>query len=74
MALSHQWAFCRVEASILWEVVGAHLSCKISPNGREAADDPRVEPDAIHGIKPNSVPRDEGHYTFRSTCVVSRFD
>src|SRR6266851_10391899 len=28
--------------------VGANLSCKISPNGSEAADDPRVERDAIH--------------------------
>jgi hypothetical protein len=48
----------------------AHLSCKISPNGSELANDPRVDRDAIHSIKPNSVPRDEGHYTFGSTCIV----
>jgi hypothetical protein len=59
---------------ILWDVVGAHLSLQLCPNGSEAADDPRVERDAIHGIKPNSVPRDEGHYTFGGTCIVSRFD
>jgi hypothetical protein len=35
---------------------------------------PPVERDAIHGIKPNSVPRDERHYTFGSTRIVSRFD
>ena len=56
--------------SILWDVVGAHLSCKISPNGSELANDPRVDRDAIHSIKPNSVPRDEGYYTFGSTCIV----
>src|SRR5260370_13732933 len=33
------------------DVVGAHLRCKISPNWSEAADDPRVERDAIHGRK-----------------------
>jgi hypothetical protein len=59
---------------ILLKVVGAHLSCKISPNGSEAAGDPRVERDAIHGIKPNSVSRDEGHDTFGSTCIISRLD
>jgi hypothetical protein len=63
-----------VERSILWDVVGAQLSSKISSNGSEAADDPGVERDAIHGIKPNSVLSDEGHYTFGSTCIVSRFD
>jgi hypothetical protein len=54
--------------------IGAHLSCKISPNWSEAADDPRGERDAIHGIKPNRVPRDEGYNTFGSTCLVSRCD
>jgi hypothetical protein len=62
------------KTSILWDVVGAHLSLQLCPNGSEAADDPRVECDAIHWIKPNSVARDEGHYTFGSTCIVSRFD
>jgi hypothetical protein len=62
------------KTSTLWDVVGAHLSLQLCPNGSEAADDPRVERDAIHWIKPNSVPRDEGHYTFGSTCIVSRFD
>jgi hypothetical protein len=62
------------KTSILWDVVGAHLSLQLRPNGSEAADDPRVERDAIHWIKLNSVPRDEGHYTFGSTCIVSRFD
>src|SRR5260370_20972443 len=59
--------------STLWDVIGAHLSCKISSNGSEAADNLRVERDAIHGIKPNGVPRDEGHYTFRSTRILSTF-
>jgi hypothetical protein len=63
-----------VETSILWDVVGAHLSLLLCSNGSEAADDPRVERDAIHWIKPNNVPRDEGHYTFGSTCIVSRLD
>jgi hypothetical protein len=49
-----------VEISILWDVVAAHLNCKINPNGIEASDDPRVERDSIHGIKPNS-----GHHTQR---------
>jgi hypothetical protein len=62
------------KTSILWNVVDAHLSLQLCPNGSEAAGDPRVERDAIHGIKPNSVPHDEGHYTFGSTCIVSRFD
>ena len=62
------------KTSILWYVAGAHLSLQLCPNGSEAADDPRVERDAIHWIKPNSVPRDEGHYTFGSTCIVFRFD
>ena len=55
------------KTSILWDVVGAHLSLQLCPNGSEAADDPRVERDAIHWIKPISVPRDEGHCTFGST-------
>jgi len=54
------------KTSILWDVVGAHLSLQLCPNGSEAADDPRVERDAIHWIKPNSVSRDQGHYTFSS--------
>jgi hypothetical protein len=62
------------KTSILWDVVGAHLSLQLCPNGSEAADDPRVECDAIHWIKPNSVPRDEGHYTFGRKCSVTRFD
>jgi hypothetical protein len=62
------------KTSILWDVVGAHLSLQLCPNGSEAADDPRVERDATHGIKPNRVPHDDGHYTLGSTCIVSRFD
>jgi hypothetical protein len=64
----------RIRSTFRYDVIGAHLSCKFSPNGSEAVNDPRVERDAIHGIKPNSVPRDEVHYTFGSTCIVSRFD
>ena len=60
--------------STLWNIVGAHLSLQHCPNGSEPADDPRVERNAIHGIKPNSVTRDEGHYTFGSAYIVSRFD
>jgi hypothetical protein len=60
--------------STLWNIVGTHLSLQLCPNGSEAADDPRVERDAIHWIKPNRVLSDEGHYTFGSTCIVSGCD
>jgi hypothetical protein len=60
--------------STLWGIAGTHLSLQLCPNGSEPANNPRVERDAIHGIKPNSIPGDEGHYTFGSTCIVSRFD
>jgi hypothetical protein len=39
-------------------IIGAHLSLQHCLNGSEPANDPRVERDAIHGIQPNSVPRD----------------
>jgi hypothetical protein len=48
--------------STFWDIVGAHLSLQLCPNGSEPANDPRIERDAIHGIKPNSIPGDEGHY------------
>jgi hypothetical protein len=60
--------------STLWKIVGAPLSLQLCANGSEPANDPRIERDPIHGIKSNSVPRDEVHYTFGSTCIVSRFD
>ena len=69
MQLMYSWI-----RSTLWNIVGSHLSLQLSPNGSETADDPRVERDAIHWIKPNPVLSDEGHYTFGSTCIVSRFD
>jgi hypothetical protein len=73
-ALADNAAYVWWIRSILRDVIGAHLSCKISSNWSEAADDPRVERDAIHGIKPNRLPRDEGHNKVGSTCIVSRCD
>jgi hypothetical protein len=63
-----------VDSYSLGRVIGSHLSLQLCPNGREPSNDPRVERDAIHGIKPNSVPRDEAHYTFGGASIVSRFD
>jgi hypothetical protein len=38
-----RWPMMLRKTSILWDVVGAHLSLQLSPNGSEAADDPRVD-------------------------------
>jgi hypothetical protein len=63
-----------VSSSNLWYIIGSHLSLQLCPDWREPVDDFRVESDAIHGIKANSVPRDEAHYTFGGASIVSRFD
>jgi hypothetical protein len=55
---------------ILWDVVRAHLSLQLCPNGSEAADDPRVERYAIHGIKPDPELLNEGDDTFGSSRVA----
>jgi hypothetical protein len=60
-----------VEKSILWDVVGAHLSCKISPNWSEAAD---VELVHVVDVSPeHSRPHNAVDTQFEFDLLVERF-
>jgi hypothetical protein len=63
-----------VSASALWYIVGEHLSLQLCPDGSKPANEPRVESDAIHWIKPDPVLLNEGDDTFGSSHIVSGFD